>query len=148
MFIGEFYIFLKTNSMSVLPNLITDLALILGVAAVVTLLFKWIKFPLVLGYLIAGMLISPHFRLFPSIYDISDVQVWGEIGVIFLLFGLGLEFSFKKLAKMGGPASITAGFEAVGMAIIGYTVGKFWAGRRWIVFSGSLPYYIFFDRNY
>ena len=111
--------------MSVLPNLITDLALILGVAAVVTLLFKWIKFPLVLGYLIAGMLISPHFRLFPSIYDISDVQVWGEIGVIFLLFGLGLEFSFKKLAKMGGPASITAGFEAVGMAIIGYTVGKF-----------------------
>ncbi|MBK7099034.1 MAG: cation:proton antiporter [Sphingobacteriales bacterium] len=73
--------------MTVLPNLITDLALILGVAAVVTLLFKWIKFPLVLGYMIAGMLISPHFKLFPSIYDISDVQVWGEIGVIFYFLG-------------------------------------------------------------
>jgi len=110
--------------MNHLPHLIKDLALILTVAAVVTVIFKRLKFPLILGYIVAGILISPHFSFFPTIYEFTDVQVWGEIGVIFLLFSLGLEFSFKKLAKIGGSASITAAFEAVGMGILGFFTGK------------------------
>lgn len=110
--------------MNHLPHLITDLALILGVASIITLIFKRIQLPLILGYLVSGILISPNFHLFPNIYEISDVQIWGEIGVIFLLFSLGLEFSFKKLAKMGGSATTAAGFEAIGMAVIGFGLGK------------------------
>ena len=110
--------------MNHLPHLIVDLALILGVAAVITVIFKRLKFPLVLGYIIAGIIISPHFNFFPNIYEVTDVQVWGELGVIFLLFSLGLEFSFKKLAKIGGSASIAAGFEAVGMGTLGFLLGK------------------------
>jgi len=110
--------------MSHLPNLITDLALILGVASVITIIFKRFQLPLILGYLVAGIIISPNFHLFPNIYEITDVQIWGEIGVIFLLFSLGLEFSFKKLAKMGGSAATAAGFEAVGMAALGFGIGK------------------------
>lgn len=112
-------------SMNHLPHLITDLALILGVASVITLIFKRLQLPLILGYLVAGILISPNFHIFPpQVYEITDVQTWGEIGVIFLLFSLGLEFSFKKLAKMGGSATTAAGFEAVGMAVIGFGLGK------------------------
>ncbi|MFV0604643.1 MAG: cation:proton antiporter [Niabella sp.] len=107
-----------------LPQLITDLALILAVAAVVTIIFKRLKFPLILGYIVSGILISPHFNFFPTVYEISDVQVWGEIGVIFLLFSLGLEFSFKKLGQIGGAASIAAGFEAIGMGTLGFFTGQ------------------------
>src|SRR5690606_3013414 len=82
--------------------LISDLGLILMTAGVAVLLFKKIKQPLVLGYLIAGFLAGPHFTLFPTIQEIENVEVWAEIGVIFLLFSLGLEFSFKKLVKVGG----------------------------------------------
>lgn len=111
--------------MNHLPHLITDLALILGVASVITIIFKRLQLPLILGYLVSGILISPNFKIFPpKVYEITDVQIWGEIGVIFLLFSLGLEFSFKKLAKMGGSATTAAGFEAVGMAIIGFGLGK------------------------
>ncbi|WP_346236637.1 cation:proton antiporter [Niabella insulamsoli] len=111
--------------MNHLPHLITDLALILGVASVITVIFKRLQLPLILGYLVAGILISPNFKIFPpKVYEITDVQIWGEIGVIFLLFSLGLEFSFKKLAKMGGSATTAAGFEAVGMAVVGYMLGK------------------------
>lgn len=111
--------------MNHLPHLITDLALILGVAAVITLIFKRLQLPLILGYLVSGILISPNFKIFPpKVYEITDVQTWGEIGVIFLLFSLGLEFSFKKLAKMGGSATTAAGFEAIGMAVIGFGLGK------------------------
>ncbi len=108
-----------------LPNLITDLGLILGAAALMTLLFKKLKQPLVLGYIIAGILVSPHFKLFPSIIETANVQVWAEIGVIFLLFSLGLEFSFKKLASVGGSASVSAIMEAVGMIVLGYFTGYF-----------------------
>lgn len=107
-----------------LPNLIADLGLILGAAAVMTLLFKKLKQPLVLGYIIAGILVSPHFKLFPSIIETNNVQVWAEIGVIFLLFSLGLEFSFKKLAKVGGAASISATVDAIGMTTLGYFTGQ------------------------
>ncbi len=111
--------------MNHLPHLITDLALLLGVASVVTLIFKRLQLPLIFGYLVSGILISPKFQIFPpKVYEMSDVQIWGEIGVIFLLFSLGLEFSFKKLAKMGGSATTAALFEAVGMVVIGYWLGK------------------------
>ena len=110
--------------MNHLPYLITDLALILGVAAVVTLLFKRLRQPLVLGYIIAGVIVSEKFELFPSVIEIHDVQIWAEIGVIFLLFSLGLEFSFRKLLHVGGSASAAASLEAVGMGGLGFAAGK------------------------
>lgn len=110
--------------MTHLPNLILDLGLILMAAAVVTLLFKKLKQPVVLGYLIAGFLVGPHFTLFPSVKDSASISIWAEIGVIFMLFGLGLEFSLKKLTKVGKSASITASFEILSMLGIGYLVGQ------------------------
>lgn len=110
--------------MTHLPNLIIDLALILGAAAFITLLFKWLKQPLVLGYIIAGFLVGPYFKWLPTIQEHENIRIWAEVGVIFLLFSLGLEFSFKKLLKVGGSASITAFVEVVVMVFIGYAVGK------------------------
>ena len=92
-------------------------------AAATTLIFKWLKQPVVLGYLIAGFLVGPHVTFVPNIVDTASVQVWAEIGVIFLLFGLGLEFSFKKLAKVGKSAAIAALFEILTMTSVGYLLG-------------------------
>lgn len=105
--------------------LISDLGLILMTAGVAILLFKKIKQPLVLGYLIAGFLAGPYFTLFPSVQDKHNVEVWAEIGVIILLFSLGLEFSFKKLMKVGGTASVTALVQIVSMVFLGYWAGQF-----------------------
>ncbi|MBE0391230.1 cation:proton antiporter [Flavobacterium sp. PL002] len=110
-----------------LEPLITDLGLILMTAGIAVLLFKKLKQPLVLGYLIAGFLAGTHFDLFPSVTDIKSVEVWAEIGVIILLFSLGLEFSFKKLMKVGGTASITAVTQIISMVLMGFLVGK-WMG--------------------
>lgn len=110
-----------------LKPLISDLGLILITAAIAVLLFKKMKQPLVLGYLIAGFLAGNHFDFFPSINDMKSVEVWAEIGVIFLLFSLGLEFSFKKLMKVGGASSITAVVQILFMTIIGYWIGQ-WIG--------------------
>jgi len=110
--------------------LISDLGLILMTAAVAVLLFKIIKQPVVLGYLIAGFLAGNHFDFFPSVKDMHSVEVWAEIGVIFLLFSLGLEFSFKKLMKVGGTASITAVTQIVFMLFLGYTVGHLMGWER------------------
>lgn len=110
-----------------LQPLITDLGLILMTAGVAVLLFKKIKQPLVLGYLIAGFLAGSNFDFFPSITDHKSVEVWAEIGVIFLLFSLGLEFSFKKLMKVGGTASITAMTQIVFMLFAGFSLGH-WMG--------------------
>jgi len=107
-----------------LPALIVDLALILGAAAVVTLLFKKLKQPVVLGYIIAGFLVGPNFKMFPTIVDIEGIRTWAEIGVIFLLFGLGLEFSFKKLIKVGGVAIVTALTEIMLTMLVGYSLGR------------------------
>ena len=107
-----------------LESLISDLGLILMTAGVAVLLFKSIKQPLVLGYLIAGFLAGNHFDFFPSVQDIKSVEVWAEIGIIFLLFSLGLEFSFKKLMKVGGSASTTAITQIITMVFIGYWVGQ------------------------
>lgn len=116
--------------MTHLPQLIIDLALILGAAAIVTLLFKWLKQPAVLGYIIAGLIVGPHFQLFPSVTDKANIEVWAEIGVIFLLFSLGLEFSFKKLMKVGGSALITAGVQIVIMIFLGYGIGQAMGWRQ------------------
>lgn len=109
-----------------LPQLITDLTLILAVAAIMTLIFKALKQPLVLGYIIAGAIVSANFSWFPSISDsqTENVRVLSEIGIIFLLFSLGLEFSFKKLAQVGGSSSVSAFVEAIGMSALGYGAGQ------------------------
>ncbi len=107
-----------------LPQIVQDLALILMAAAAMTLLFRAIKQPVVLGYIIAGFLVGPHFTWTPSVLDTKSVTVWAEIGVIFLLFALGLEFSFKKLARVGSAATITALVEVVGMVGIGFVLGQ------------------------
>ena len=109
--------------MSELAPLISDLALILICAGVMTLVFKRLKQPLVLGYIVAGFLASPHFTLTPSVIDTASIHTWSEIGVIFLLFALGLEFSFKKLVKVGGTAVIAACAIIFSMIMIGMTVG-------------------------
>ncbi|WP_445718020.1 cation:proton antiporter domain-containing protein [Flavobacterium sp.] len=115
---------LLTTSTVHLPNLISDLGLILVTAAIAVLIFRILKQPLVLGYLVAGFLAGSEFDLFPTVKDMNSVTVWAEIGVIFLLFSLGLEFSFKKLMKVGGTASITALTQIIFMVALGYFVGQ------------------------
>lgn len=110
--------------MAHLPNLVTDLALILGAAAVITIFFKRLKQPVVLGYLLAGLLVGPNFNLFPSVSDPETIKIWAEIGVVFLLFALGLEFSFKKLVKVGGSAAITGFTEVSLMLLLGFGLGN------------------------
>ena len=109
--------------MSELTPLIGDLALILISAGLMTLIFKRLKQPLVLGYIVAGFLASPHFSLTPSVIDTESIHTWSEIGVIFLLFALGLEFSFKKLVKVGGSAVIAACSIIFCMIMVGILVG-------------------------
>lgn len=116
--------------MNQLPHLITDLALILGAAAITTLIFKKLKQPLVLGYIIAGLLVGPNFKLFPTISDIENIHIWADIGVIFMLFGLGLEFSFKRLLSVGGTASVAAVIEITGMLVLGYFTGVLLGWKR------------------
>lgn len=110
--------------MSHLPKLIEDLALILAIAGIITLLFKKLKQPVVLGYILAGLLVGPNVSWLPSVSDRQGVQVWADIGVIFLLFSLGLEFSFKKLVKVGSTAGIAGIFEISCMIGLGYLTGK------------------------
>lgn len=110
-----------------LPSLIADLALILITGAITTLLFRKIKQPLVLGYIIAGFLVGPHLSLTPTVADTENIKILADIGVIFLLFSLGLEFSFKKLKRVGGTASITALVEILFITGAGYLLGK-WMG--------------------
>ncbi|HNU56500.1 MAG TPA: cation:proton antiporter [Flavobacteriales bacterium] len=110
--------------MSHLPHLIADLGLILSVAAVTTLVFKRIKQPLVLGYIVAGLMVGPYVAFLPTVLDEDNLRTWSEIGVIFLLFSLGLEFSFKKVAKVGGTASVTAITTVCFMLVAGFGIGQ------------------------
>jgi hypothetical protein len=151
----------KTATLPELPPIVQDLGLILIVAAIMLLLFKWLNQPVVLGYLLAGFFVSPYFLptqpddVFPkeyvpelkgsyeklkelyewlyqyipdfipqiiNVHDHHSIHVWAEIGIIFMLFGLGLEFSFKKLLSVGRIAGITGGFEVVSTTIIGYFI--------------------------
>ena len=107
-----------------LPALFSDLALILVTAGITTVIFKWLKQPVVLGYIIAGFLIGPNFEWFPVINDHTSVETWSEIGMVFMLFGIGLEFSFKKLKKVGGTVGVTALTELVTMCVVGFLLGK------------------------
>jgi CPA2 family monovalent cation:H+ antiporter-2 len=109
--------------MSELPKLISDLALILIVAGLTTIIFKRLKQPLVLGYILAGFLASPHMPYTPSIEENESIEVWSQIGVIFLMFSLGLEFSFKKILKGGASPIIAACFIMTSMWGIGCGVG-------------------------
>ena len=110
--------------MNQLPSLISDLALILVTAALTTLLFKRIKQTVVLGYIIAGILVGPHLLLTPTVVDTTNIETLADMGVIFLLFSLGLEFSFRKLQRVGGSSSITAVTEIVLTVTSGFFVGK------------------------
>jgi CPA2 family monovalent cation:H+ antiporter-2 len=125
--------------MSHLPTLIADLALILLSAGIMTLIFKKLKQPLVLGYIVAGFIASPHLSFTPSVVDKANIQTWADIGVIFLLFALGLEFSFKKLVKVGGAAVIAACTIIVCMMLLGMGVATaFGWGHMDSLFLGGM----------
>ncbi len=106
-----------------IEGLIFDLAFILLLGAVVSVLFKWIKQPVVLGYIVAGFLASPHFEYLPSVTTDENIDFWAQIGIIVLLFSLGLEFSFKKLMNSGGSAAVTALIIITGMVCTGVGIG-------------------------
>lgn len=106
-----------------IESLISDLAFILLLGAVVTVLFKWIKQPVVLGYIVAGFLASPHFMYLPSVTTEENIDFWAQIGIVVLLFSLGLEFSFKKLVNTGASAIVTALIIVSGMMLAGFAVG-------------------------
>ena len=127
--------------MSELAPLISDLALILICAGVMTLVFKRLKQPLVLGYIVAGFLASPHVPLTPSVIDVANIHTWSEIGVIFLLFALGLEFSFKKLVKVGGTAVIAACTIIFCMILVG--IFK-WGESALINVTGALLAFLYY----
>jgi len=112
------------------PALFYDLALILITAGITTVIFKWLKQPLVLGYIVAGFLIGHYFSYFPDIHDEESVKTWSEIGMVFLLFAIGLEFSFKKLKKVGGPGAIMVLTELVIMFTSGFLVGKMFGWQK------------------
>ncbi|MDE6343662.1 MAG: cation:proton antiporter, partial [Muribaculaceae bacterium] len=100
-------------------GLISDLAFILLLGAVVTLVFKWIKQPVVLGYIVAGFLASPNFTPLPSVTTAANIEFWAQIGIVVLLFSLGVEFSFKKLMNVGGSAISTVLIIITGMMLSG-----------------------------
>ena len=125
--------------MSELPALVKDLALILVVAGMVTLLFKKLRQPLVLGYIVAGFVVSPHMPYTMSVMDKADIQTWADIGVIFLLFALGLDFSFKKILKMGMAPVIAVLSIIFTMSALGITVGHtFGWSRMDCIFLGGM----------
>ena len=121
-------------------RLVSDLALILTSAGVVTVIFKLLKQPLVLGYLVAGFLVGPHLHIFPTVTDVAEVEVWSEIGIIFMMFAVGLEFSFKKLMSVGSKAFITAFIGIIAMigvgALLGLVMG--WGVMESIFLGGML----------
>ena len=125
--------------MSELPYLVKDLALILIVAGIVTIVFKKLKQPLVLGYVVAGFLVSPHMPYTMSVVDNQDIGTWGEIGVMFLLFSLGLDFSFKKIIKMGASPIISTCSIVFCMMMLGMVAGHaFGWSRMDSIFLGGM----------
>ena len=125
--------------MAELPDLIEDLALILVVAGVVTLIFKKLKQPLVLGYIVAGFLVSPNMPYTASVADMENVHLWADIGVMFLLFSLGLDFSFKKILKMGASPVISTCTTIFCMSMLGFSVGSFFGWERMdCIFLGGM----------
>lgn len=123
-----------------LPYLISDLALILIVAGLTTLCFKKLKQPVVLGYIVAGMMAGPAITLLPSVQDTANIQIWADIGVLFLLFALGLEFSFKKLLSVGKTVFIDASIEILTLLLVGYCLGRLmgWGNMNSIFLGGMM----------
>ena len=123
-----------------MENFISDLAIILISAGIVTLLFKRLKQPLVLGYIVAGFLAGPHMPYTPSVSDMTSIHTWADIGVIFLMFTLGLEFSFKKIVKMGVGPIIAACSVMFCMMSVGSMVGHFfgWGSMNSLFLGGML----------
>ncbi|MCM2322857.1 MAG: cation:proton antiporter [Oligoflexia bacterium] len=122
-----------------LAPLIRDLAVILAVAGLVTLVFQRIRQPVVLGYIIAGIIVGPHVLPGAMVADIPNIRIWAELGVIFLMFSLGLDFSFRKLAKVGLSSSFTAAFEVSVMLGVGYLCGRLLGWRTFdAVFLGAI----------
>ena len=126
--------------MAALPTLIQDLALMLIVAGIVTLLFKRLKQPLVLGYIVAGFLVSPHMPYTTSVADTENIHLWADIGVMFLLFSLGLDFSFKKILKMGVSPFISTMAIIFSMSMLGVLTGHAfgWSKMDCIFLGGML----------
>ena len=125
--------------MAELPAMIQDLALILMVAGIVTLVFKALKQPLVLGYIVAGFLVSPHMPYTASVVDMSNIHLWADIGVMFLLFSLGLDFSFKKILKMGASPIISVVCIIFAMSVLGIIVGHVFGWSRMdCIFLGGM----------
>ena len=126
--------------MAEIPTMIQDLALILVVAGIVTLIFKKLKQPLVLGYIVAGFLVSPHMPYTASVVDSDNVHLWADIGVMFLLFSLGLDFSFKKILKMGASPMISASTIIFFMMMLGICIGNLfgWEEMDCIFLGGML----------
>lgn len=126
--------------MESLPVIIKDLALILMLAGAVTLLFKRLRQPLILGYIVAGFICGPHLSVFPTVADTESVETWANIGVIFLMFTLGLEFSFKKLVKMGPSPIIAASTIIFCMIGLGAMAGHFfgWSKMNSLFLGGML----------
>ncbi len=116
--------------MGEIAPIIKDLALILVLAGIVSMIFRRLRQPLVLGYIVAGFICSPHFPLFPSVVDVANVHTWADIGVVFLMFTLGLEFSFKKILKMGGMPFIAACTIIFCMIGLGSLAGHFFGWTR------------------
>ena len=110
--------------MSELAPLISDLGTILIVAGCVTILFKWLKQPVILGYIVAGFITGPSVSFLPNVTDTANIKIWADIGVIFLLFAMGLEFSFRKLLNVGLSAVIATLTIVAGMMFLGYTAGN------------------------
>ncbi|MDR1791917.1 MAG: cation:proton antiporter [Bacteroidales bacterium] len=121
-------------------HFVSDVALMLIVAGIITLIFKWLKQPLVLGYIVAGFIVSPNFVFFPTVTDTHTIEQWSEIGIVFLLFALGLEFSIKKLLHVGSAAFITAGSVLIFMFLTGFGVGHLlgWTTMECIFLGGML----------
>ena len=125
--------------MSELEPLIADLALILICAGAMTLLFKRLKQPVVLGYIVAGFLTSPNMPYMPSVTDLDGIHLWSEIGVIFLLFALGLEFSFRKILRMGAAPIIAACSIILGMMLVGMFTGQLFGwGKMDCIYLGGM----------
>ena len=126
--------------MAEIPFLVKDLALILMVAGIVTIIFKKLKQPLVLGYIVAGFLVSPHMPYTMSVIDETDIKTWADIGVIFTLFSLGLDFSFKKIVKMGASPIIATVVIVFSMMMLGISIGHGfgWSKMDCIFLGGML----------
>ena len=125
--------------MAELPSLINDLAYILISAGIVTLIFKRLKQPLVLGYIVAGFLVGPHMPYTASVVDTESIHLWADMGVMFLMFSLGLDFSFKKILKMGASPIIATTTIIFCMAMLGVFAGRMFGwGKMDCIFLGGM----------